>query len=97
MIGSWNTRARPSLPRHQRGNAESVAQGPNLSRRAFVEIAVASAAGATLVGFTPNQAAASEIVRQDGNVPPCSGRGLGGWASEVIEYEDLVRVHRSHR
>jgi hypothetical protein len=91
-IWSWNLEQDHPVRRMRREDAASMAPGPNLSRRAFVELAAASVAGASLVGLSATAAVASEA----GPGLDCVGHGLGGWG-EVIEYEDLATVHQATR
>lgn len=71
-----------------------MAPGHNFSRRAFVELAAASAFGASLVGLSAGPAAAAETQGAKAESSDCVGQGLGGWG-QTIEYEDLAKIHRS--
>jgi hypothetical protein len=90
MIGSWNMR-HGNGPAHVRinHNAASTTPGLNPNRRRFVEMAVASAFGASLVGLSASPAPAAE----NPNATGCNGQGLGGFGA-AIEYQDLVSVHQ---
>jgi hypothetical protein len=93
MISSWNNRSR-----HGDGDgpedAGSLAPGANVGRRRFVELAVGAVAGVSLVGL-PAPQAASETVGERAVDDPCRGEGRGGAAAEVLEYQDLVGLHRA--
>jgi hypothetical protein len=79
----------------QHEDAASMAPGPNLSRRAFVEMAVASVAGASLVGLSGRAAVASEPSSIADDMG-CTGQGKGG-RGETIEYQDLPSLHQAYR
>lgn len=99
MITRWNSRGdrRTGLAR-QAEDAASLKPGVNLSRRSFVEIALGGIDGATLVGLgaAPAGAGAAEELAtrrlRDRDVVPVDVRGSR--AGEVIEFEDLIELHR---
>jgi hypothetical protein len=94
MIGSWNMRqGRGPAHLHLDHNAASTTPGLNLNRRRFVELAVASAFGASLVGLSASPAVAAENPNAHQQSTGCNGQGLGG-SGDVIEYNDLVSVHQ---
>lgn len=68
--------------------------GPNVSRRRFVEFALAAVGGVTLSGLAPPEALADD--RDDGlaRARPCDGERLGpsargGRAGRIITAEEL--------
>ena len=104
MLSRWN------LPRSDHSDDQtpedpgSTARGPNVSRRGFVEIAIGALAGASLVGLSAAPAAASTAQAQPSTasqVRPCDGQLLpaedsNGFAAQVIAYEELNAIHRTH-
>jgi hypothetical protein len=94
MIGSWNmTQGHGPAHLHINQNAASTVPGPNPNRRRFVELAVASAFGASLVGLSAGPAGASGSLNAKRQSTECAGRGTGGFG-ESIEYKDLAGVHQ---
>lgn len=105
MFSRWNTvdKGTPDAGDAARdaelANPGSTRPGPNLSRRAFVEIAVGSLAGATLVGVAagPAAAAASAQPADGSRDSACTGQGIPSHPVETIEYDDLTSLHLAGR
>lgn len=97
MVSTWNIEG-PNGEADADDGAGSLAPGPVLARRRFVEIAVASLAGATLVGLSPSRAAATPQLAGDefGADAPCNGTARPGPVTQVIEYDELRHLHLAH-
>jgi hypothetical protein len=90
MSSRWNIE-RPNDGEPVNGPSWSMASGPNIARRRFIEIAVASPAGATLAGIpvAANAQAASPAERAN----QCDGSAGPGPVRDVIDYEELRHRH----
>lgn len=100
-MANWNAAGRRrTTPRAMRRALDpgSIEVGMNLNRRSFVELALGSAAGATLVGAgLPVSAAAAP----GAGVRVCDGEGIparlyGGTAGEVIDPKDRAADRGRH-